>query len=61
MIKAKETISKSISIKGAYMDGNHFLDEDGSEINICELLNRTYGDGVQFDVKVTTKVDNDLG
>ena len=60
MIKIKETINKSLTIKGAYMDGNNLVDEDGSNIDLNELLSKTYGDGVQFDIKVTTKVDKDL-
>lgn len=60
MIKIKETINKSLSIKGAYMDNHRLVDEDGSPIDLCSLLQKTYGDGVQFDVKVSTKVDTDL-
>lgn len=60
MIAIKETINKSLTIKGAYMDGNKLVDDDGSDVNIYELLGKTYGDGVQFDIKVSTKVDRDL-
>lgn len=60
MITIKETINKSLTIKDAYMDGTTLCDEDGATINIGELLNKTYGDGTQFTIKVSTKVDNDL-
>lgn len=60
MITIKETTNKSLTIKDAYMDGYHLLDDDGAEINLGELLQRTYGDGTQFTIKVTTKVDKDL-
>ena len=60
MITVKETINKSLTIKDAYMDGTDLLDDDGANINICELLQKTYGDGTQFTIKVSTKVDRDL-
>lgn len=60
MITIKETTNKSLTIKDAYMDEYHLLDDDGAEINLGELLQRTYGDGTQFTIKVTTKVDKDL-
>lgn len=60
MITAKETINKSLTIKDAYMDGTTLLDDDGSNIDIYDLLQRTYSDGVQFTIKVSTKVDRDL-
>lgn len=60
MISVKETINKSLTIKDAYMDGTTLLDDDGSEINIGDLLRSTYGDGAQFTIKVSAKVENDL-
>ena len=60
MITAKETINKSLTIKDAYMDSTTLLDDDGSNIDIYDLLQRTYSDGVQFTIKVSTKVDRDL-
>lgn len=60
MILVKETINKSLTIKDAYMDDTTLCDDDGATINIGELLNKTYGDGVQFTIKVSTKVDKDL-
>lgn len=60
MISIKETINKSLTIKDAYMDGNTLLDDDGSAINLYELLQQTYKDGTQFTIKVSTKVDKDL-
>lgn len=60
MITIKETTNKSLTIKDAYMDGTTLLDDDGKKIDIYELLQRTYKDGVQFTIKVSTKVDRDL-
>lgn len=60
MILVKETINKSLTIKDAYMDGATLCDDDGATIDIGELLNKTYGDGTQFTIKVSTKVDKDL-
>lgn len=60
MITVKETINKSLTIKDAYMDGTTLLDDDGESIDIYELLQRTYKDGTQFTIKVSTKVENDL-
>lgn len=60
MITIKETINKSLTIKDAYMDGITLCDDDGGTINLVELLQKTYGDGTQFTIKVSTKVDNDL-
>lgn len=60
MISIKEITNKSLTIKEAYMDGTHLLDEDGTEVNLEELLQRTYGDGTQFTIKVSTKTDRDL-
>lgn len=60
MISIKETINKSLTIKDACMDGNTLLDDDGSAINLYELLQQTYKDGTQFTIKVSTKVDKDL-
>lgn len=60
MISIKETTNKAITIKDAYMDGTILVDEDGTPINIYEMLQNTYGDGVQFTIKVSVKVDRDL-
>ena len=60
MITIKETTNKSLTIKDAYMDGIKLLDEDGSDIDIYDLLHRTYKDGAQFTIKVSTKIENDL-
>lgn len=60
MITVKETINKSLTIKDAYMDGTTLLDDDGSEIKLFDLLQKTYRDGTQFTIKVSTKVDRDL-
>lgn len=60
MITIKEIINKSLTIKDAYMDGVTLCDDDGATINIEELLQNTYGDGTQFTIKVSTKVDKDL-
>ena len=60
MITIKETTNKSLTIKDAYMDGTTLLDDDGGSIDIYELLQRTYKDGTQFTIKVSTKVDRDL-
>ena len=60
MITVKETINKSLTIKDAYMDRDKLLDDDGANIDLYELLQRTYKDGVQFTIKVSTKVENDL-
>ena len=60
MITVKETINKSLTIKDAYMDGTTLLDDDGVNIDLYELLQKTYRDGTQFTIKVSTKVENDL-
>lgn len=60
MISIKETTNKAITIKDAYMDNTTLVDEDGTPINIYEILRGTYGDGVQFTIKVSVKVDRDL-
>lgn len=60
MIIVKETINKSLTIKDAYVDGDIFCDEDGAQIDIIKLLRDTYGDGTQFTIKVSIKVDKDL-
>lgn len=60
MITIKETTNKSLTIKDAYMDGTTLLDDDGAEVNLYELLQKTYKDGTQFTIKVSTKVDTDL-
>lgn len=60
MITIKETTNKSLTIKDAYMDGTTLLDDDGTNIDLYELLQKTYRDGTQFTIKVSTKVDRDL-
>lgn len=60
MITVKETINKSLTVKDAYMDGTTLLDDNGDAIDLYELLQKTYKDGVQFTIKVSTKVDKDL-
>lgn len=60
MIKIQETINKSLTVKGAYMDGNVLVDEDGGVIDLNGLLQKTYGDGVQFDIKVCTKINREV-
>lgn len=60
MIIVKETINKSLTIKDAYVDDDIFCDEDGAQIDIIKLLRDTYGDGTQFTIKVSIKVDKDL-
>lgn len=60
MIAVKETISKSLTIKDAYMDEVTLCDDDGSKIDLYQLLQDTYRDGTQFTIKVSTKVDKDL-
>lgn len=60
MITAKETINKSLTVKDAYMDGTTLLDDDGSVVNLYQLLQDMYRDGTQFTIKVSTKVDKDL-
>ena len=60
MINVKETINKSVTIKDAYMDGKELLNDDGSKIDFYDLLQRTYKDGTQFTIKVSTKVENDI-
>lgn len=60
MINVKESTSKSITIKDAYMDGATLCDDDGTVIDLYTFLQRTYGDGAQFTIKVSTKVDRDL-
>ncbi len=60
MIIAKETINKSLTIKDSYMDGVILCDDDGSTIDLYQLLQDTYRDGTQFTIKVSAKVDKDL-
>lgn len=60
MITIKETTNKSLTIKDAYMDGEMLCDDDGATINLSELLHNTYGNGAQFTIKVSTKVESDL-
>lgn len=60
MITIKETVNKSLTIKDAYMDSTTLVDDDGSTIDLYKLLQNTYGDGTQFTIKVSTKVDRDL-
>lgn len=60
MITIKETVNKSLTIKDAYMDSTTLVDDDGATIDLYKLLQNTYGDGTQFTIKVSTKVDRDL-
>ena len=59
-MKIKETVNKTITIKDAYMDGTTLLEEDATPVDIYDVLQNTYGNGTQFTIKVTTKVDRDL-
>ena len=60
MITIKETVNKSLTIKDAYMDSTTLVDDDGATIDLYKLLQNIYGDGTQFTIKVSTKVDRDL-
>ena len=60
MISVKETINKAITIKDAYMDNGVLVDEDASVIDLYDLLQNAYGDGVQFTVRVSAKVAHNL-
>lgn len=60
MITIKETTNKSLTIKDAYMDGTTLCDDDGATVDLYTLLQKTYGDGAQFTIKVSTKVESDL-
>ena len=42
------------------MDNVALLEEDGTAVDFYGLLQRTFGDGAQFTIKVSTKVDRDL-
>lgn len=58
MIKIKETKTKTISVKNVYMNGeNLMLDENGKAVDLYKILRDTYGDGTDFEIKVTVKVD----
>lgn len=58
MIKIKETKTKTISVKNVYMNGeNLMLDENGKAVDFYKILRDTYGDGTDFEIKVTVKVD----
>ncbi len=58
MIKIKETKTKTISVKNVYMNGeNLMLDENGEAVDFYKILRDTYGDGTDFEIKVTVKVD----
>ena len=58
MIKIKETTTKTISVKNVYMNGeNLMLDENGEVVDFYKILRDTYGDGTDFEIKVTVKVD----
>lgn len=58
MIKIKETKTKTISVKNVYMNGeNLMLDENGEAVDFYKILRNTYGDGTDFEIKVTVKVD----
>lgn len=57
MVQIKEVINKSLTIKDAYMDGMVLVDEDGTPVNLYQLLQDTYKDGTQFTIKVIAKAD----
>ena len=58
MIKIKETKTKTINVKNVYMNGeNLMLDEDGKNVDFYKILRDTYGDGAEFEIRVTVKVD----
>lgn len=57
MVQIKEVINKSLTIKDAYMDGMVLVDEDGTPVNLYQLLQDTYKDGTQFTIKVITKAN----
>ena len=60
MIKIKETKTKTISVKNVYMNGeNLMLDENGEAVDFYKILRDTYGDGTDFEIKVTVKVDTE--
>lgn len=60
MIKAIESVNKSLKIKDVYLDGNVIKDEDGNDIDVLTLLNRVFGDGATFTISVSAKADTDL-
>lgn len=57
MVQIKEVINKSLTIKDAYMDGMVLVDEDGTPVDLYQLLQDTYKDGTQFTIKVITKAN----
>lgn len=58
MVKIKETKTKTINVKNVYMNGeNLMLDENGKAVDFYKILRDTYGDGTDFEIKVTVKVD----
>lgn len=60
MVKIKETKTKTVSIKGVYMNGdNLLLDENGNSVNLYKILRDAYGDGTDLDIKVTVKTDSE--
>jgi len=60
MIKAIESVNKSLKIKDVYLDGNVIKDEDGNDIDVFTLLKRVFGDGATFTISVSAKADTDL-
>lgn len=60
MIKAIESVNKSLKIKDVYLDGNVIKDEDGNDIDVLTLLKRVFGDGATFTISVSAKADTDL-
>lgn len=60
MVKIKETKTKTVSIKGVYMNGdNLLLDENGNSVNLYKILRDAYGDGTDLDIKITVKTDSE--
>ena len=58
MVKIKETKTKTINVKNVYMNGeNLMLDEDGKNVDFYKILRDAYGDGTEFEIRVTVKVD----
>lgn len=60
MIKIKETKTKTITVKNVYMSGEKLmLDENGKNVDLYKIFRDTYGDGTEFEIKVTVKVDTE--
>lgn len=61
MIKIKESTNTSISIKNVYMSGeNLMLDEFGEKVDLYGLISKTYGDGVEIEIKINYRSDKDM-